>query len=400
MSNWRASYDSLSEVIRSGAYVNLALGKLDEKDRAFVTQVVNGVLENYFELDSIIKATSPKAPQAAIRVLLLQAIYALRYMKEPEYAVVNEHVKLAEELGKEALKGYVNAVLKKVANGNYEFPPESDPRYEEIKYKLPTWLINIVKKNYPEDYDKILFSEKKREPHIRLGRALRPAQFEQKAGTFEKTKTGYYVTNTPFIKRAYNSGKLTYQSYTSTMVVDAMGNVKGKTVLDLCAAPGGKSVYLAEKGAIVTACDIHQHRLALIKSYSDRMKTDFKIYLNDATKFRSDWSKDFDAVLVDVPCSGIGVISKRRDIIFKKSMKEIKVLVELQTRILDVAAMYVKRGGMLVYSTCSILKEENNDVIANFIQTHPVYVVDYEKQYLPSSDGTDGFYVARLIRRA
>ncbi|MDR0751350.1 MAG: methyltransferase domain-containing protein [Christensenellaceae bacterium] len=400
MSNWKASYDALSDIMRKGAYVNLTLNKLDDKDRAFVTQVVNGTLENYFEIDSIIKATSSRAPQASIKVLLMQAIYAIRYMNVPAYAVVNENVNLAEELGKEALKGYVNALLKRVCDENYELPDFDEPRFEEIKYKMPLWLINVVKESYPDNYDEILSVEKRREVHVRLSPSIRPTTFEQKVGDFEKTRTGYYVTVSRYVKKLFETGKLTYQSYTSTLAVDAIGPVKNKEVLDVCAAPGGKSVYIAQKGGIVTACDIHPHRLALVKAYAERMNVNLKCFQNDAMEFRPDWGKSFDVVLVDAPCSGLGVISKRRDIIFKKSIKEIKELTEIQTRMLDVAALYVKRGGILLYSTCTILKMENNDIIENFLKKHKAYSLAYEEQFLPSSDGTDGFYIAKIIRRA
>ncbi|MDR0697568.1 MAG: methyltransferase domain-containing protein [Christensenellaceae bacterium] len=400
MSNWRASYDALSEIIRRGAYVNLILNKLSDEDRSFVTQVVNGTLENYFEIDSIIKATSSKPPQQAIRVLLMQAIYALRYMNEPAYAIVNESVNLTADIGKEALKGYVNAVLKRVSEEKYELPDFDEPRYEEIKYKMPLWLINVIKESYPDNYDEILYVEKRHEVHVRLAQSVRAANFEEKVGNFEKTKTGYYVSITPYIKRLFNTGKLTYQSYTSTLAVDVIGPVKNKEVLDVCAAPGGKSVYLADKGAIVTACDIYPHKIALMKTYADRMNVTLKYFQNDATEFKQDWSKSFDVVLVDAPCSGLGVITKRRDIIFKKSMKDIKELTVTQARMLDVSALYVKRGGILIYSTCTILKMENNEIVSNFLKKHPTYYLDYEEQFLPSSDGTDGFYIAKIIRKA
>ncbi|MDR3185555.1 MAG: hypothetical protein LBU04_01900 [Christensenellaceae bacterium] len=400
MSNWRTSYDSIARIIRDGAYANLELNKLDEKDEKFVKQVVYGTLENYFEIESIIDSICQKSPQPAVRILLLQAIYALRYMNIPDYAVVNEHVNLVEEIGKEPLKGFVNAVLKRVCSGDYLFPAEDDPRYSEIKYKLPLWLIEEIKKEYPDNYDDILYVEGRREKHVRLSPKTRSGAFEERVKSFTKTDTGYYVAHSPYIDQMFEKGKLTYQSYTSTLAVTCAGDVNGKSVLDLCAAPGGKSVFFAERGAIVTSCDIYPHRIDLIKKYADRMGVELKIMQNDATTIKTDWVREFDVVLVDAPCSGIGVISKRRDIIFKRSQKDIKVLAEIQARILDVSATYVKRNGLLIYSTCTILSAENSSVINGFIKAHPAFRLEFEKQFLPSNDGTDGFYIAKLIRRA
>ena len=406
MSYVEKSYDVLNSVINDGAYVNIAINSIqDDSDKATVTRIVYGVLEKFYELNYAINSLVQKPPKGATKIALLQGAYCLRYMKIPNYAVVNESVNLVGKVVGKSEKNFVNAVLNRIAKGEYNLPIEKSQDAQEVKYNAPIWLIKLIKKDYPKAYGRILASTTREEEHIRLNVNLSQEEFEKKVGFVEKTKTGYFVKNTDAIKSLYLRGALTYQALSSSYAVKALGDVKGKMMLDVCAAPGGKSVYAAELGAKVTSCDIHPHRVELIKKYAKRMGVTLNAIVADATIKKKTFVNAFDVVLADVPCSGLGVLAKRRDIIFNREEKDIDELVKLQEKILENASSYVKKDGVLVYSTCTVLKKENPDVIARFLQKHSEFKKekielgfenDGEIQFLPDGKGLDGFYIVRL----
>ena len=219
------------------------------------------------------------------------------------------------------------------------------------------------------------------------------------------TVGGYFVKNNEAVKKCFEKGKLTFQSPSSMFAVQALGDVEGKTLLDVCSAPGGKAVYSAERGAIVTACDLHPIRVKLIEKYATRMGVKLKAMVNDGKKDRPEWHGKFDVVTVDAPCSGLGVIAKRPDIALEYDHKKYQELVKEQRAILKQSAKYVKRGGILLYSTCTVLKAENEMAVRDFL------VKNSEFEILPfdgSATGEitlypgkefDGFYVAKLRKK-
>ncbi len=409
MSYLKESHEILNDIISNDAYINIAMNKIsDGVDRALVTKIVYGTIEHYFECEYILHQLIEKMPRPVIKVVLLQATYMLMYLNVPAYAVVNESVSLVEDLGKKQLKGFVNAILNKVSRKEYKMPVKGDKRYLEVKYNLPQWLIAEVKKVYPAQYDRILSATPRIEEHIRLSSRLSSEKFLKLAPEAMQTPTGYFTRNIESVKNLYERGQITYQSLTSTYAVKAMGSIMGKSVLDVCSAPGGKAVYAAELGANVTACDIHPHRVELIKGYAKRMDTFVNAIVKDGTAYKKEWAGRFDVVLLDAPCSGLGVLTKRRDIALKRSLGDINSLVGIQKRLLNVASKYVKKGGILLYSTCTIMPQENQEVIHEFLEKSEVkFIFDTiplpqdnggEIQFLPDADGLDGFYIARLKR--
>lgn len=404
MSVFEKSYEVLNAVLREDAYVNIAVKNFaDDSDRPTILKIVYGTIENYYSLSYFISTLAAIPPKPIIKIIMLQALYALKFLKIPPYAVVNESVELTKKLGKCEQASFVNALLKRASSIPIPVPSKRDTRFEEVKYNLPSWLISVVKKQYPEDFERILSANPREEEHVRLSARYSSEEFEKAVPEFERTDCGYYVRNTETVKKLFSEGKLTYQSYTSVKAVEAFGNINGKSFIDVCAAPGGKSVLAAEKGAKVTACDLYPHRVELIKSYAKRMNVGLKTVISDATADNKEFLNAFDCVLTDVPCSGLGAINRRRDVVFKRTPEDIRSLIGVQNKILENASKYVKSGGILVYSTCTILHEENSRMIVRFLEAHREFTRDnlpfadnFQMQYLQNSEGLDGFYVARL----
>lgn len=402
----RKTYEYLSKIIREGAYINVVLSDLkNTDDRAIITKMVYGVTEKYYELSQIVSALCDKAPKPAIKVVLMQAIYAIRYLEIPNYAIVNASVDLTQDIGKKELKGFVNAVLKRAAKGEYTLPSD-EKSLLEAKYNLPYSLIQAVKNDCGENAEFVLNPPRDTYEHIRISAKANANEVLECIKDYRLSSVGgYFVKNTDTVKRLFDKGIITFQSPSSMFAVQALGSVENKAVLELCSAPGGKAVYTAERGAIVTACDINPIRVRLIEKYATRMGVKLKTFVNDAKKERAEWLGKFDVVTVDVPCSGLGVLAKRPDIALTYDNKEYQKLIREQRAILKQGAKYVKRGGILLYSTCTVLKAENETSVREFLSKNGDFeIVPWdgaergEVTLYPSAD-FDGFYVAKMRRK-
>ena len=403
----RKSYNILDRVLRAGAYLNIELNSLkDDGDKNTVVKLVYGTLENYYECVYVLKSLVGRMPKPKFRALFLQAIYALRHLSAAPYAVVNSSVELAAQIGGGDIKGFVNAVLKKVAAGNPEKMPSAlSDEGLEIAANAPIWL---VKKLTDEGYDavRVLRPRAEKRKHIRLTSKCGKGEFDEKECNAERSETGgYYVDVTPAVSALAAQGKATFQSPSSMAAVEAFGELKGKRFLDLCAAPGGKAVLGAERGAEVTACDVHPHRTELIRAYAKRVGVNVKTLTNDGTVYREEFDSAFDCVLTDVPCSGLGVISSRPDIVLNRRSEDIDALVEIQRKLLLTASRYVKPGGLLVYSTCTLTACENGEQIERFLKEKDEFCIEGYgivpegvRTILPD-DKMDGFFIARMRRK-
>lgn len=417
----RIAYDLLSDIYKGGAYSNIALSKrlFGEKEAALITRLVLGVLERDVELEYIISKLTDKPPKQAVKILLKMGVYCLKYMDSmPDYAVVNGIVELSKELGKQGVSGFLNATLKAAAAGDFQQLPDKGDLsyYYSVKLSKPLWLVKRVFGNYSEaDALKILDAKSYEYSHIRPNLRvvgldeLEALLTKKRIECFKSKAGGLYVKDGMTIKELMSGGRVTYQSEASMYAVAALGVQNYTNVLDLCAAPGGKTVYASElnRNGTVTATDIHPHRVELIKSYAERMKaTNVTASVLDGTVLNRNFINRFDSVLVDAPCSGIGVIAKQPDILLNRQPADVKELSEIQTKLLDNAAEYVRDGGALVYSTCTVLKEENDFVVNAFLNTHPQFKLDKmdvpfdndgKVQLLPK-DGLDGFFIARMVK--
>lgn len=409
-----AALKALVSCEKDGAYLNIVLRDIlasygmDARDNALATTIAFGVMKNRLYLDNIIANLSDlklKKLSVWIHNILRIGVYCNKFLDRiPVSATVNECVRLSRRYGHRASAGFVNAVLRASASSGDFLPGDKESTdYISIKYSLPEWLVETWKKQgYGEDF----FAAMNEEPPVTV--RLNTLKCSALPKEFEKIPTlphgynylgGGSVENTSFFKE----GAIAVQDGASQKTAAALDVREGMRVLDLCSAPGGKTAYIAQllkNSGEVISCDIHEHKLELIKNNLTRLGiTNTTVIQNDATVLREDFKDGFDRVLADVPCSGLGVLRRKPDIKWTKSELANEELVKIQRKILENAACYVKPGGRLVYSTCTVNRAENEDAIEAFLDSHPEFTFIESRQLLPHTDNTDGFFYAALERK-
>lgn len=394
-------YNALRAVFIDEAYCAQALTKAlkglnNIRQHPFVTVAFYGVLDNNVRFDKIIAALCDKAPDKSSAVVLKIGLFYCRCADMPDYAAVNRAVELAKKVG--AFSGFINAVLKKSIGCEVKFKSELDKFSYETN--TPEWLCKQIISDYGESKARsILVAELPQRTHIRpVSKRITHEQFDATAAGGIMTEYGCYVERAALDRFA--AGTYAVQSVSSIRAVNAYKNgIDSGRVIDLCAAPGGKSVYLSELGDYkITACDIYPHKLDLMRGYAKKLGAKIEVALNDATKPNKDYFNAFDLVIADCPCSGTGTLKTKPDILIKRKPSDIAELTDIQYRILFVAADYCKVGGVLCYSTCSILRSENEEQTRRFLSEHKDYTLLDEIKLLPDTDKCDGFYIARFKR--
>ena len=435
----------LLEVNKEGQYSHLVIRStlekyqyLEKQERAFITRVCEGTLEYKLRLDYILNqfSTVPaEKMKPVIRELLRSSVYQILYMDSvPDSAVCNEAVKLARKKGFYNLTGFVNGVLRKVAReyGSIRFPGKEEPEdYLSVIYSMPKWLVQRFLEQYGfEKTEKMLESFLKEKPTtIRIREYL-----VEKAAVLESLKSqkvtvekAPYVENAYYLKDydylpaldAFRVGSIQVQDVSSMLVGEIADPKEGDYVIDLCAAPGGKTLCIADKlkgTGRVDARDISRTKTDYIRENAIRQNfLNVVVTEKDATQLDSESLEKADIVLADVPCSGLGVMGRKTDIKYKLNPAKMQELVGLQREILEQASTYVKPGGTLIYSTCTIGKEENQDNVEWFLEHYPYelesldpYLCEKLKsettrkgylQLLPGVHQCDGFFIARLKRK-
>ena len=289
--DFRAAYDYLIKIFREEGYLHIVM---KENSNKRVKKLVFGVIEKYYELDYIVTTLAKNSVKNNVRPMLYLGVYSLLYMDTPVNVVLNETGEALDEIGKGAVKNFAFALLKKVEKREYELPKKSDKRYVEVKYNLPSWVVGMYKKDYPDKFEEIIGAKEFPLVHIRLNKNTKEEEILAADKSAQKTDTGFFVRMNKEIELLAFFGKITFMSYGSTLIVESMKIEKGETLLDVCAAPGGKAVYAAQKGAIVTACDVHEHRVELIRAYAERMKTGVNAFKQDGTATVHKWIGAFD----------------------------------------------------------------------------------------------------------
>lgn len=418
----KTAYEILFEIEKEGAYSNLTINRFLEKNRpdnpAFIRELVYGVLENKILLDYYLDKLIPsgiKKVKKKEATLLRLGLYQLIFMDSvPDYAAVNETVTLAKKLVR-GREGFINGVLRGYMKKGSEIklPDESKDlrHYLSIKHSFPLWLIEKWEKQYGMEQCKKLLEASNARPKLSIRVNVNKTSREELKTYLEEK--GYEVTEGTFSKRTlhvkgsgllederYAEGYFSIQDEASTVAADELGAKPGETVIDVCAAPGGKTSAIAEmmrdEGTVIS-CDIYEHKLELIKVLAERLDINIiEPTLSNGTIQKDEWIEKADRVLADVPCSGFGVIRRKPEIKYKE-ITDFSELVKIQKKILNNAARYVKKGGTLVYSTCTINSDENEKQIRDFIKTNEKFKIVYEKQFLPTQE-IDGFYVCKMIK--
>ena len=417
--------DTLLLIDRDGEYSHIALKQvldkyqyLDKKERAFITRVVNGTLERMIELDHIIHSFSKvkvNKMKPVIRMILRSGVYQIKYMDAvPDSAVCNESVKLAGKRGFTGLKGFVNGVLRNVSRNlaRVEYPSrEKDPEgYLSIRYSLPAWLAAQWISEYglekAEEIGEGIFAERPLCVRCNTSRISREELAERlRREGVEVTPDeevpcalwlqGYdHVAGLP----EFREGLFYVQDLSSMRAVLWADPKEGDQVLDVCAAPGGKAIHVAEmlRGTgMVEARDLTDYKIGLLEENIRRAGlANIQAVKWDAALPDPEKEEKMDIVLADLPCSGLGVLGKKPDLRYKMTPEKEEELVRLQQKILSVAQAYVKPGGTLVYSTCTIHRAENEENTRWFLENHPKFRLRKERQLLPGADRGDGFYIA------
>lgn len=403
------AYSVLRKVYGEGAYVSEVITR-DKVEDGFSVRLSYGVIERDYELSEIISALCVRAPKQPVKIILKMATYCLRYMDSlPSYAVINEAVNFAKKIGKGENAGFINAVLKKSIDFVYDDGADLIKRIA-FNTSTPVWIVNkLVNKFGADEAEKLLRYREERATLRFNGRLITEEEglkmLDRLGVTYEKIALGgYRVSEVEKLKNVFKRGEITYQSPSSQHVARVASLSSPKNVLDLCSAPGGKAVYVAElTGASVTACDIHPHRVELIKKYAERMKAQgITAQVMDGTKRCEQYVEKFDLVLVDAPCSGIGVMHSKPEVALNRKESDVKTLQGVQLKLLETACDYVTRGGYLLYSTCTLLDEENCEVVDKFLLRHGDFILDMPdgsnsgEEILPHVHGSDGFYLARM----
>ena len=410
---------------------------LPKQDRAFITRVCEGTLEYQITIDYILNCFSKVKTdkmKPAIREILRSGVYQLKYMDSvPDSAVCNEAVKLAQKRGFYNLKPFVNGVLRTVAREMEEidYPQESNlVLYLSVKYSMPVNLVERWLNEYGRDTTETMLKDflKERPTTVRVSqhRTDRDAVLESirsqgiQAEPAPYLDYAYYLSgyNHILTVQAFLEGKIFVQDISSMLVAEVAAPKKGDRIIDLCAAPGGKSLHLADKMGgygMVDARDLTEYKVELIQENIVRSDAiNIEAHCKDATVLDEDSVNSADIVLADVPCSGYGVIGRKPDIKYRTSDSKQEDLVLLQRKILDRASQYVKAGGTLVYSTCTIAREENQGTVAWFLENYPFEPESLDPylpgelccestkqgylQLLPGVHKTDGFFIARFKR--
>lgn len=415
-------YKILSEIFLDNAYASMQLNSAfmnvaEEADRAYISNLVYGVLEKNVQLDYILNRLVSKRPKTSVGILIKIGLYHLRYMSTPAYAAINETVELTKRIGKGGLTAFVNAVLRKSISVTLPSEGEiNNDEYLSINFSVPLWVSRKLIEQYGYEFTKAFLScEPSKNTHIRFNsRLINKSEFEQKLSgfEFERSKLGYYVTHN--MLKTLEKSIYTPQSLASMIAVNCYlpSDMTDPVVLDLCGAPGGKSIFLEElcPSAKIYCYDVHPHRVELIKKYAHRMRSNIVPMLGDASIILPEWVNRCDMVICDVPCSGLGVYKSKPDILFNKKPSDIDKIKKVQKGILDNAKNYVKVGGVLCYSTCTVFKEENEDNVYEFLESNPNFRLDKIGSETASENdgmiklfphinaGCDGFFVARLRR--
>lgn len=433
----------LLAVTRDGKYSHLVIRDvlskyqyLEKKERAFITRVAEGTLEHMIELDYILNQYSKvktNKMKPVIRNILRSALYQILYMDTvPDSAACNEAVKLAAKKGFQTLKGFVNGVLRSCIRGkdSLSYPSKDNTLlYLSVRYSMPEWIVERWLQDYGKELTEAMLADFMQEKPTIIRR--NPSVMTEVELLESLADCHVTVRKHPYLSYAYEISGYDYLADlpafeqggfyvqdVSSMLVSAIANPqKGDKVIDVCAAPGGKSMHMAELldgTGSVEARDLTPYKVGLIEENILRCGlTNIRARQWDATVEDEASIETADIVIADLPCSGLGVLGKKTDLKYKVTKEQVRDLVSLQRQMLSVVSRYVKSGGTLIYSTCTVMKDENIENVRWFLDEHPEFKLTSIRdrlcdelqdsiseegmlQLLPGVHRSDGFFIAKL----
>jgi 16S rRNA (cytosine967-C5)-methyltransferase len=438
-----AALKLLRDIDIKKGYINLEIkpalkdNSLSTLDRAFITDIVYGVTRYRLTLDWLIKRYSRGGKASPwIRNILRMGMYQILYMdRVPDFAACDSSVELAKKYAGQREAGYVNAVLRRLIQEKDDlvslFPQDTVSRIA-LKYSFPEWMVRLWLNTMSETLAEELCAAQNIRPSLTIrANELKISQdgliklLEQRSIMYS---CGVYLPEALNIEQnvdveslpGYDDGLFAVQDEASMMVAHVVDPRPGQIIIDACSAPGGKAVHMAQfmkdQGRILSV-DVYPHRIELIKAQCARLGVNcIEPVCYDSTVYNEDWYGMADAVLIDAPCSGLGIIRHKPDIKWRRAEKDIGELLQIQRQILDTCSLYVKPRGVLIYSTCTINPDENQNMVNSFLNDHSDFILDdvYQKlphalsasrdngdkwvQFYPNEDKIDGFFVARMLK--
>lgn len=434
----RVVADILYNVYKNGAYLNEEIKSLrvksniDDIDFRFVNEITSGVLKNKLRIDYIIsKNTNIKFKKISLYILAIleSAVYQIVFMdKVPSSAAVNEAVKLTKTRNLSKSSGFVNGVLRSVERTytTIEYPKNKN-EYLSVYYSIPLWLVDRWINEFGEDRAQNIIMAMNQKPDLFFRANTLKTNADELVILLNNSGCDTIVYNNPKCPTinylalcnsvnditsldCYKEGLFYIQDFASALTVEIMDVHPGMTVIDMCAAPGGKTTHMAEKmknKGTIYAFDMYEHKINKIKENAIRLGIDIiDAQVSDSTINKPELNGTADRVLVDAPCSGLGIIRRKPDIKYARSSEDLYALAQTGYSILENAKKYVKTGGSIIYSTCTIEKCENDDVTDKFLQNNKNFekqiIAEYDKQnngsitLYPDTDNCDGFYICKL----
>ncbi|MEG1523623.1 MAG: 16S rRNA (cytosine(967)-C(5))-methyltransferase RsmB [Clostridia bacterium] len=422
MSDRKSALYALIDITDHGAYANLRMKQFDSRDDVreakWIAALVYTTLDHLLTIDYYLAHYAQHAVKPIIRGILRLGVCELLYFDTPSHAIVSEYVTLTKRIGKAPLSGFVNAILRTVDRAREHLPsfPQNSADRISVQYSYPAWLVSEWITQYGETFAEQMCSSPAAPLEIRAQYPYSTEALQQSIPV--ASERGKLDENCLILQQgidvaalsAFQNGQMTVQGQSAMLVCRALGDCRTKNILDVCAAPGGKSAYIASlcKNDVQLTCfELHEHRKELLDITLARLHVSAQTICRDACILDLAYENLFDVVFIDAPCSGLGLLHDKPDIRYAKTDSDIVSLSKIQQTLLDVNAHYVVPGGLLVYATCTISMRENEENVHMFLSEHSDFTLekmpillknDGMFQLFPHIHGTDGFFIARMRR--
>ncbi len=423
----RQAFTILRKVYDNGAFAGIELNKTIQREHGssntkLVTKIVYGVIERDIALEYIVGQYVKNKPDKLALLILKIGTYIIYNINSiPDFACVNELVDITKSVLPRSIAGFVNGTLKNIAKKNAKLPDKNSDykKYLSVRYSYPMWVIEKLLAEHDENFvEEMLGYSLTTLTHIRvLTDQISVTDF---VTILDQYRVEHQPSSLDYTMYVEYSELLTIPNISKYYIVQGLPSIitannvpdDAQSILDLCASPGGKSVLVAQNNpeSKIISCDISEGRVSLIEKYAHAYDIkNIQVMINDATVYRPEWQDQFDMVICDVPCSNLGIANKKPDILLNRQAESVTELTNIQLQILQNAAKYVKTGGDMIYSTCSILKEENEMIVGKFLQnnknfkimdvdTYGVQTEEYHKlrTFYPHISNCEGFFIGRL----